>query len=175
MKRAVLSSLMALGTVMLLSAACAAQPSSHRAVDLLTQINSLLAMHQQELNALFDVRGTPDQFERAFFTDMSFMNDGRVRSFFTALHRDLQQGDVPRLPGNAVISYTVLQSINGTVTGVNYEYRSDGRNITLTRGTLDNGNVVRAVYNYDMNGRLLNTSESVGSRVVNTSSHRLGI
>ncbi|MBK7058828.1 MAG: hypothetical protein IPH52_28015 [Leptospiraceae bacterium] len=58
---------------------------------------------------------------------------------------------------------------------MNYEYRSDGKNIILTKGTLNNGEMLRAVYNYNIEGKLLNTTEVKGNKLLNKNTYRLEI
>ena len=72
-------------------------------------------------------------------------------------------------------SYTSYSSINGKVTGVSYEYKSDGKNIILTKGTLNNGEMLKAVYNYNIEGKLLNTSELKGNKLINNNTYKLEI
>lgn len=138
------------------------------------QIQRLFQYHLQTISGIVKTSDSGlDEFDRVFFTDFAFLNSGNTRNFFQTIQHDLEKGKP--YPGLMHVSYSSYTSINGKVTGVNYEYQSDGKNIVLTKGTYNNGNVLRAVYNYNMEGKLLNTTEVKGNKVVSENSYRLEI
>ena len=138
------------------------------------QLNKLLQSHLQTISHVLETSNSDfDEFDRVFFTDFNFLNSGNSRNFFQTIQHDIENGKIR--PGLMHVSYSSYSSINGKVTGVNYEYSSDGKNIILTKGTYNNGNMLKAVYNYNTEGKLLNTTEVKGDKVVNKNSYRLEI
>lgn len=111
-----------------------------------------------------------DTFERTFFSDFTFMNHAETRGFFNTVMAKLAKGMAPQAV-YAFVAYSSISSINGKVTGVNYEYRSDGKNVTLIKGTYNNGNLVKAVYNYNITGKQLKADEYKDDRVINSNIH----
>ena len=139
-----------------------------------SQMQKLFHSHLQTISQVLQTSNSGiDEFDRVFFTDFTFLNTGNTRNFFQNIQHDLENGKA--YPGLMQVSYSSYTSINGKVTGVNYEYKSDGKNIILTKGTLNNGNVLRAVYNYNIEGKLLNTTEVKGNKLVNKNTYRLEI
>ena len=137
-------------------------------------MQKLFHSHLQTISQVLQTSNSGiDEFDRVFFTDFTFLNTGNTRNFFQNIQHDLENGKA--YPGLMQVSYSSYTSINGKVTGVNYEYKSDGKNIILTKGTLNNGNVLRAVYNYNIEGKLLNTTEVKGNKLVNKNTYRLEI
>lgn len=114
-----------------------------------------------------------DDFDKVFFADFNFLNASNTKNFFQNIEYNLQNGKA--YPGLMQVSYSSFTSINGKVTGINYEYKSDGKNIILTKGTYNNGEMLRAVYNYNVDGKLLNTTEVKGNKLLNKKSYRLEI
>lgn len=136
----------------------------------------LLVAHEKAISAfLQDASCSCDEFDKLFFTDFSFFGNQRTKGFFQNIQANLESGNVPRNAGTMMISYTSYTNINGKTTGVSYQYRSDGKNIQLIKGTLNNGQMLRAVYNYDVRGKLMNTQEFIGDKLIHNDSHRIEI
>lgn len=138
-----------------------------------TQIQKLFQSHLKFISESWQNQAELDEFDKVFFTDFTFLNAGNTRNFFQNIQHNLENGKA--YPGLMQVSYSSYSSINGKVTGVNYEYKSDGKNIILTKGTYNNGDMLRAVYNYNIDGKLLNTTEVKGNKLVNKNSYRLEI
>lgn len=118
------------------------------------QMSQLLLEHQKYLNRQFKSMSQPiSSFERNFFINMSFMKDNMTQNFFHQIKSNIENG---RIPGGLMqVSYTKYVSINGKFTGVHYAYKSDGKNITLTKSTNQNGKMLKSIYNYNQKGKLL--------------------
>ena len=138
-----------------------------------SQIQKLFHSHLKFASQTFPARSELDDFDKVFFTDFAFLNTGNTRNFFENIQHNLENGKA--YPGLMQVSYSSFTSINGKVKGVNYEYRSDGKNIILTKGTLNNGEMLRAVYNYNIEGKLLNTTEVKGNKLLYKNTYRLEI
>lgn len=139
-----------------------------------SQLQKLFHSHLQAISQILQTSNSEvDEFDRVFFTDFTFLNSGNTKNFFQTIQHDLENGKV--YPGLMQVSYSSYTSINGKVTGVNYEYKSDGKNIILTKGTLNNGNLLKATYNYNIEGKLLNTTEVKGNKLINKNTYRLEI
>ncbi|HMV45166.1 MAG TPA: hypothetical protein PK079_22260 [Leptospiraceae bacterium] len=136
-------------------------------------LNRLLQSHLKFISEWQNSSSELDEFDKIFFTDFNFLNAGNTKNFFQNIQHNLESGKV--YPGLMQVSYSSFTSINGKVTGVNYEYKSDGKNIVLTKGTYNNGEMLRAVYNYNIDGKLLNTTEVKGNKLLNKKSYRLEI
>jgi hypothetical protein len=144
----------------------------HTLIPVEWQMNKLLVEHQKYLETLFNPRFDP--FDRAFFTDMGFMDNVRTIHFFKTLQADIESGNIP---ANEIIqaSYTNMTHINGKISGVTYQYSSNGKNVTLVKDTYNNGTMLKAVYYYDISGKLLNAREFSGNKLINEDSRKLTI
>lgn len=138
-----------------------------------SQLQKLFQSHLKFISETQFSRSEFDDFDRVFFTDFSFLNSGNTRNFFQNIQHNIESSRA--YPGLMHASYTSYSSINGKVTGVSYEYKSDGKNIILTKGTLNNGEMLKAVYNYNIEGKLLNTSELKGNKLINKNTYKLEI
>jgi hypothetical protein len=139
-----------------------------------SQLHKLLTSHLQTISQFAKTTDSAlDEFDKVFFTDFAFVSAENTKNFFQTIQQNLENGKP--YPGLMQVSYSSYSSINGKVTGINYEYKSDGKNIILTKGTYNNGNMLRAVYNYNIEGKLLNTTEVKGNRLINKNSYRLEI
>lgn len=140
------------------------------------QINCLLEIHQKSLNSIFrEANNSLDSFDKLFFTDFSFMNHNTARQFFDNIQVNLQNGSLPVHKGMTMVSFSEYSNINGKVTGVNYRFTSNGQNIQLLKGTYKDGKLIKAVYNYDLQGKLLKTKEIKGDKIINESTELLNI
>jgi hypothetical protein len=144
----------------------------HGLVPVEWQMNKLLAEHQKYLETIFNRRFDP--FDKAFFTDMGFMDNVHTVHFFKTLQADIESGNIPR---NEIVqaSYTNMTYINGKISGVTYQYTTNGKNVTLIKDTYNNGTMLKAVYYYDISGKLLNAREFRGNELINEDSRKLTI
>ncbi len=96
-------------------------------------------------------------------------------SFFENLKTNLDNGKTPNFGGRVQISYMSYSNINGVPSAVSYEYKSDGKNIILTKGTLVNGEMLKAVYNYNPSGKQLEAQEIQGNKVISKNTYKYEI
>ncbi len=138
------------------------------------QIAYLMKAHQRFLNQQFQsMERDLDPFDRDFFVNISFMKDRTTNNFFKTIKANVEKGNVPS--GLMQISYTSYTSINGKYTGVHYEYKSDGKNVILIKATNNNGNILKAIYNYNTKGKLLDVKEYRGDTVISKKVHTIKI
>ncbi len=138
------------------------------------QIAYLMKAHQRFLNQQFQsMEKDLDAFDRDFFVNINFMKDRSTNNFFKTIKANVEKGNVPS--GLIQISYTQYTSINGKYTGVHYEYKSDGKNVILVRATNNNGSVLKAIYNYNTKGKLLDVKEYRGDKVISKKVHVIKI
>ncbi len=138
------------------------------------QIIHLMKAHQRFLNHRFQsMEKDLDAFDRDFFVNINFMKDRSTNNFFKTIKANVEKGNVPN--GLMQISYTQYTSINGKYTGVHYEYKSDGKNVILIKAANNNGNVLKAIYNYNTKGKLLDVKEYRGDKVISKKVHTIKI
>jgi len=142
------------------------------------QIAYLLALHENFLDQMFSSANrnfsSIDKIGRGFFKYVDFINDDTAQNFFKNIVANIESGQAPAIRGGVVqISYMSYTNINGVVKGVQYQYVSDGKKITLVKQTNNNGMLLKAMYEYDATGRLLNVKEFNGNNLINQKQHRL--
>ncbi|GMT48482.1 MAG: hypothetical protein IEMM0008_0021 [bacterium] len=138
------------------------------------QIVYLMKAHQRFLNQHFgSMEKELDAFDRDFFVNIHFMKDGATNSFFKTIKANVEKGNIPS--SMMQISYTRFTSINGKYTGTHYEYKSDGKNVVLIKATNNNGNILKAIYNYNTKGKLLNVKEFKGNEMISKKVHSIEI
>jgi hypothetical protein len=135
------------------------------------QIDFLIQEHFKSLEE-FNHSGL-DPFEKIFFRDSSILNLDETKNFFHSIKADLDSGK--HRPGISMISFQSYSNINGKVTGVSYEYKSDGKKIILTKGTLHNGKLLKANYEYDVEQKKLDTYEVKNSKILQKKSYSLEV
>ena len=139
------------------------------------RINRLLQVHQTYISSMAgSLNPECSSFDRVFFSDLGFINTQQTRNFINTVKSTLGNRNAQK-NGIMMVSYTNYQSIDGKVTGVNYKYLCDGKNVTFIKGSQSSGNVIKAVYRYDIKGRLLDAQEYKGNRVINRKTHVLEI
>lgn len=138
------------------------------------QIFYLLQAHQQYLNSRFkQLERELNAFEKDFYTHIGFLNDANAKSFFKTIQSNIQQN--PNFKGYMQIAYTSFTSINGKVTGVHYQYLNDGQNVTVIKATNENGKTLKAIYNYDTRGKLLNVKEFKNDTLIDETKHKIKV
>jgi hypothetical protein len=149
-----------------------ASPKEENQIDFI--FRELLKKHESFLENFLE-EAHVSNFEKAFYTDMGFSRNLQTISFFENLKTNLDNGNAPRLPGYTQISYTSYSNINGVTSAISYDYRLDGKNIILTKGTLKNGEMLKAVYQYNMEGKQLDTKEFQGKKLLSNKTYKYEI
>lgn len=138
------------------------------------EIDYLMNLHRS--HSLF-LKKASNSFEQGFFSDISFIKGANARHFFHQIEASLKNGQIPHgnTAGSYMVSYTSFSSINGKTTGVNYQYSVRNGKVVLTKGTVQNGNRLKAVYEYDRKGKLLNVNEFRNGDLLQQKTHLLNI
>ena len=130
--------------------------SEYTLVSLEGQFQYLMAQHHnfiRKQNKIFS------EFEKMFFSDFKFVTEKTVSDFF----RQIKTANLKEKEDDIYRSITVTHMnmiiSNGKYHTVNYIYQSDGRNIRFTKYTDDNGSILKAVYEFSPNGKLLKAKE----------------
>lgn len=116
------------------------------------QVFKLLQDHQSFLNQYFK-KSSLSSNEKDFFSNINFMKDNMTQNFFQNIKANIESGRTAI--GLMQLSYTKFVSINGHFTGVQYSYKSDGKNIFLSKSSNLNGKILKTIYNYNPKGKLL--------------------
>jgi major membrane immunogen (membrane-anchored lipoprotein) len=127
-----------------------------------TQVRAQLARLMQEHQAFLQTaygnssvvrrNAAYGHFEQNFFMNVSFLQDGQIQSFLRNVEHDIERSG---RPGYTMMSYTSHIMTNGQTHTVQYQYQSNGKDITLIKQTNNNGKLLRSVYFYDLdNGSL---------------------
>ncbi|HNA78683.1 MAG TPA: hypothetical protein PKM44_00560 [Turneriella sp.] len=142
-----------------------AGPTRGRAIN---DLQRLLAMHQAEMQAVFAGIGSGSPAAPAFFTDVSFLNDRQVESFLLNVSASSQPGQV-----YSQVSFTRMVAIGGDVRSVSYSLVNDGANVRLVKSSNVNGQLLKAVYDYDVAGRKLKTGAFDGQKTIKNSEYSI--
>lgn len=149
--------------------------SERKAKDLEQIFQELMLQHERHLQTLLKETSLFNEFEREFFCDIGFTQNFQTVSFFENLKTQLDRGVLPHHSGLVRISYSSYSNINGVPTAISYEYRSDGKNIILTKGTLKDGQILKAVYNYSPSSKELETKEWRGNKLLQKQTYKYEI
>lgn len=136
------------------------------------QISLLLAKHEKFLREIVSSFRITD-FEKSFFTNLDFINDINTKNFFNNLQKKFINRDASRNGSVMMISYTSYSNINGKISSINYEYKASGDKIHLIKQTFNDGKLLKAVYEYDVSGKLLNAHEYRDNKLINKKSHNV--
>lgn len=131
-------------------------------------LQRLLAMHQAEMQAVFAGIGSGSSAALAFFTDVSFLNDRQVESFLRNVSASSQPGQV-----FSQVNFTRMVAIGGDVRSVSYSLVNDGANVRLVKSCNINGQLLKAVYDYDVAGRKLKTGAFDGQKTIKSSEYSI--
>lgn len=142
-----------------------AGPTKVRAVNDLQQ---LLSMHRTEMQAVFAGVGSGSRAAPAFFTDVSFASDRQVENFLRNISAASQPGQV-----YSQVSFTRMVAIGGDVRSVSYSLVNDGSNVRLVKSSNINGQLLKAVYDYDVAGRKLRTGGFDGQKPIKNSEYSI--
>jgi hypothetical protein len=146
------------------ASAVAAGPR-HRPVN---DLQRLLAMHQSEMQAVFAGMTSGNAAMPAFFCDVSFTNDRQVENFLRNVSASAAPGQV-----YSQVSFTKMVAINGDVRSVSYQMVNDGANVTLVKSSNINGQMLRAVYEFDSAARKLKTGAFDGKKAIKSSEYSI--
>lgn len=131
-------------------------------------LQRLLAMHQSEMQAVFAGMTNGNAAMPAFFCDVSFTNDRQVENFLRRVSAGTAPGQV-----YSQVSFTKMVAINGDVRSVSYQMVNDGSNVTLVKSSNINGQMLRAVYEFDSAARKLKTGTFDGKRAIKSSEYSI--
>jgi len=137
----------------------------HRPVN---DLQRLLAMHQSEMQAVFAGMANGNAAIPAFFCDVSFTNDRQVENFLRNVSASAAPGQV-----YSQVSFTKMVAINGDVRSVSYQMVNDGANVTLVKSSNINGQMLRAVYEFDSAARKLKTGAFDGKKAIKNSEYSI--
>lgn len=135
----------------------------------------LMLEHEKSMQSFFQETAWKDPFEKVFFSEVNFSRNMHTAAFFENIKTQLESGEVPAHSGLMQISYTSISSINGVRSAVSYDYRSDGKNVVLTKGTLKDGQFLQAVYNYTPETKLLETKGFKGKKLIKQNTYKYDI
>lgn len=142
-----------------------AGPAKSRTI---SDLQRLLTMHQAEMQAIFAGMGSETSVARAFFTDVSFASDQQVENFLRQVSASAQPGQV-----YSQVSFTRMVAIGGDVRSVSYSLVNDGANVRLVKSCNINGQLLKAVYDYDVAGRKLRTGGFDGQKPIKNSEYSI--
>ncbi|MBN8222393.1 MAG: hypothetical protein J0L53_15835 [Spirochaetes bacterium] len=145
-------------------AALSAGPRSRVAGDL----QKLLAMHRAEMQTVFAGIHDANAAMPAFFCDVSFTSDRQVESFLRNVSASAPSGQV-----YSQVSFTQFVSINGDMRGVSYNLVNNGGNVTFVKSANINGQMLRAVYEFDAASRKLKTGTFDGKKTIKSSEYSI--
>ncbi|MBL8034262.1 MAG: hypothetical protein JNJ69_11205 [Leptospiraceae bacterium] len=142
-----------------------ARPRAQRPVD---DLQRLLAMHQSEMQAFFAGIGDTNAALPAFFTDVSFTGEQQVESFLRNVSASASPGQI-----YSQVSFTRFVSIGGDMRGVSYSLVNNGGNVTFVKSANINGQMLKAVYEFDARSRKLKTGAFDGKKPIKSSEYSI--
>lgn len=141
--------------------------------DVEKQLKNLMAVHEKFVSDVFKKESDVDNFDKLFFSDFAFLNSEKMNDFFQTVEKDIEKGKVPEKGVPMEVTYSSYSKIDGKEQSVNYNYLYDGKTISLTKQTDNNGKALKAVYDYDIKDKLLKTQETEGDKVLSTKTHKI--
>jgi hypothetical protein len=132
-----------------------------------SDLQRLLALHSSEMQAVFagmDKRAPLP----VFFCDVSFANNRQVESFLRQVSADAPSGQV-----YSQVSFSQFISINGSMRSVSYNLVNNGGNVTFVKSTNLNGQILKAVYEFDAASRSLKTATFDGQKEIRNSAYSI--
>lgn len=144
--------------------ALSAKPSRRVQSDL----QKLLALHSAEMQQIFAGMEKVDPTLPVFFSDVSFTNERQVENFLRNVSVDAPQGQV-----YSQVSFTQFVSIGGNMRSVSYNLVNNGGNVTFVKSANINGQVLKAVYEYDAQAGKLRTGTFDGKKAIKSSEYSI--
>jgi|GEM_PF-3418414 len=142
-----------------------ARPKQTRPVN---DLQKLLAMHQSEMQAFFASAGQGQPALPAFFCDVSFIGEKQVESFLRNVSTSAAPGQV-----YSQVSFTRFVSVGGDMRGVSYSLVNNGGNVTFVKSANINGQMLKAVYEFDSQSRRLKTGAFDGKKAIKSSEYSI--
>lgn len=152
------------GSLVLVTAALAA-PKAARPMN---DFQKLLAMHQGEMQAFFTGTQHSGPGIPAFFCDVSFTGEKQVENFLRNVSTSTAQGQV-----YSQVSFTRFVSVGGDMRGVSYSLVNNGGNVTFVKSANINGQMLKAVYEFDARSRKLKTGTFDGKKSLKSSEYSI--
>jgi len=141
-----------------------ARPRNRVANDL----QKLLSLHQTEMQSFFAALNTGNKTLPTFFCDVSFTNEAQVKQFLRNVSTTSPSGQI-----YSHASFTQFVSINGDMRSVSYNLTNNGGNVTFVKSTNINGQMLRAIYEYDGAHRKLKTATFDGKKAIKNSEYSI--
>lgn len=145
--------------------AATARPKAGRPMN---DLQKLLAMHQNEMQAFFASAQQGPTAMPAFFCDVSFIGEKQVENFLRSVSTSAAPGQV-----YSQVSFTRFVSINGDMRGVSYSLVNNGGNVTFVKSANINGQMLKAVYEFDAASRKLKTGTFDGKKAIKSSEYSI--
>lgn len=143
-------------------------PAGHLGGRTADDLQRLLALHQAEMHTIFAGMGSEGAAVPAFFTDVSFLSDRQVESFLRTVSASSRPGQV-----YSQVSFTRMVVIGADARSVSYSLINDGAAVRLVKSSNVNGQMLKAVYDYDVAGRRLKTATFNGQKPIKNSEYSI--
>lgn len=151
--------------VMALSATTLVAKPKNRAQ---SDLQRLLAMHSAEMQAIFSGMEKNGTAMPVFFCDVSFATDSQVENFLRNVSMGAPQGQV-----YSHVSFTQFVSVGGNMRSVSYNLVNNGGNVTFVKSANINGQLLKAVYEFDAAAGKLKTGTFDGQKVIKKSEYSI--
>lgn len=133
-----------------------------------SDLQKLLTVHRTEMQSFFAGMQQADAALPVFFCDTAFAGDRQVESFLRNVSAGAASGQV-----YSQVSFTQFVSINGNMRSVSYNLVNNGGNVTFVKSANINGQMLRAVYEYDSASRKLKTGAFEGKKPIKNSEYSI--
>jgi major membrane immunogen (membrane-anchored lipoprotein) len=140
------------------------------------QLARLMQEHQTFLQTAYGNTGVVKKnasyghFEQNFFMNVSFLQDGQIQSFLRNVEHDIERSGST---GYTMMSYTSYIITNGQTHSVQYQYQSNGKDITLVKQTNNNGKLLRSVYFYDLDSGSLKADDFMENQKIHEKVYKI--
>ena len=149
----------------LLVNAVSARPKAGRPMN---DLQKPFAMHQNEMQAFFSSAQPGQPAIPAFFCDVSFIGEKQVENFLRNVSTSAAPGQV-----YSQVSFTRFVSVGGDMRGVSYSLVNNGGNVTFVKSANINGQMLKAVYEFDAASRKLQTGTFDGKKAIKSSEYSI--
>jgi major membrane immunogen (membrane-anchored lipoprotein) len=102
--------------------------------------------------------------------NVSFLQDGQIQSFLRNVEHDIERSGST---GYTMMSYTSYIITNGQTHSVQYQYQSNGKDITLVKQTNNNGKLLRSVYFYDLDSGSLKADDFMENQKIHEKVYKI--
>lgn len=129
-----------------------------------THLQKLITMHRSHMQGVLK-NASYDGFTKTFFTEAAFLENRQSVRFLKQVQAQVAASrENPNLRSS--MSFTRMTVVNGQYRAVQYNFAAVKDRVVLSRMVNHNGEMLKSVYNYDINGRLLKVKDSSGERVI---------